>query len=152
MSSHVLQPTDPNTTMNMNPFATTTTITESENEKMGSFGATDMGAENVAVEKGVSKPKSMEFHRQQLKEKLDGDKSDGDKQTYISPSDTILSPCTQKLSALKSKRFAKVQPKSLFAKMSTKPSSLSTAADDSSPEKSNGEVVDGEGMGKDILT
>ena len=60
--------------MNMNPFATTTTITESENEKMGSFGATDMGAENVAVEKGVSKPKSMEFHRQQLKEKLDGDK------------------------------------------------------------------------------
>lgn len=29
------------------------------------------------------------------------------KKTYISPSDTIMSPCTQKLSAFKEKRFAK---------------------------------------------
>lgn len=37
-----------------------------------------------------------------------------DKQTYISPSDTIMSPCTAKLSAYKGKKFAKyVFPPSL---------------------------------------
>ncbi|TVY92237.1 hypothetical protein LAWI1_G002209, partial [Lachnellula willkommii] len=42
------------------------------------------------------------------------------KQTYISPSDNIMSPCTAKLSAYRSKQVGKAKPKSLFAKTSAK--------------------------------
>jgi len=71
---------------------------------------------NAAVD---AKPdvKSMEYHRQVLQSKLD--ESQG-KQTYISPSDTIMSPCTAKLSAYRSKQVGKAKPKSLFAKTSSK--------------------------------
>ncbi|ERF69332.1 hypothetical protein EPUS_04037 [Endocarpon pusillum Z07020] len=37
-------------------------------------------------------------------------------QSYISPSDTIMSPTTKKLSEMKGKRFASGKPQSLFAK------------------------------------
>ncbi|TRX96276.1 hypothetical protein FHL15_003000 [Xylaria flabelliformis] len=42
------------------------------------------------------------------------------KQQYVSPSDNIMSPCTAKLHALKSRHAAKVKPKSLFAQASAK--------------------------------
>jgi len=61
--------------------------------------------------------KSMEYHRQILQSKLDEGQA---KQTYISPSDTIMSPCTAKLSAYRSKQVGKAKPRSLFAKTSTK--------------------------------
>lgn len=38
------------------------------------------------------------------------------KQTYVSPSDNILSPTSKKLSEIKGKRFASGKPQSLFAK------------------------------------
>ena len=37
-------------------------------------------------------------------------------QSYVSPSDTIMSPTTKKLSEMKGKRFASAKPQSLFAK------------------------------------
>ncbi|CCU79723.1 unnamed protein product [Blumeria hordei] len=36
--------------------------------------------------------------------------------TYTSPSDTIMSPCTAKLSAYRGKQAGKIKPKSLFAR------------------------------------
>ncbi|KAB5563016.1 hypothetical protein GE09DRAFT_1219598 [Coniochaeta sp. 2T2.1] len=60
--------------------------------------------------------KSMEYHRQVLQNKMEQDKG----QTYISPSDNIMSPCTAKLSAFRNKQVGKVKPKSLFAKASAK--------------------------------
>src|SRR3954463_3925265 len=38
------------------------------------------------------------------------------KQSYISPSDTIMSPTTKKLSEIKGRRFGSGKPQSLFAK------------------------------------
>ncbi|KAL9038920.1 MAG: hypothetical protein Q9214_005088, partial [Letrouitia sp. 1 TL-2023] len=57
----------------------------------------------TSVDKELAKPKTMDYHRQVLKSRLEDDK---EKQVYISPSDMILSPATQKLSALKGRRFA----------------------------------------------
>ena len=80
---------------------------------------------------GVDKPKSMEYHRQVLQNRLAEDQyvsfslhrilmgvyyfgqgqglmiMQRGKQVYISPSDAVLSPCTQKLSAYKGKSFMK---------------------------------------------
>ncbi|KAK2744992.1 hypothetical protein FQN57_004122 [Myotisia sp. PD_48] len=59
--------------------------------------------------------KCMEYHREVLKEKLEN----GTMQPsghYISPSDGIMSPCTQKLSNLKGKKFKNAKPQVLFAK------------------------------------
>ncbi|KAI1117308.1 hypothetical protein F5Y14DRAFT_379190 [Nemania sp. NC0429] len=39
---------------------------------------------------------------------------------YISPSDNIMSPCTAKLSAFKSRQAGKAKPKSLFAQASAR--------------------------------
>ncbi|KAI0024437.1 hypothetical protein F4780DRAFT_725462 [Xylariomycetidae sp. FL0641] len=80
--------------------------------------AVNMGA-NPAATDGAVKPdvKSMEYHRQILKSKMEEDKS---KQQYISPSDNIMSPCTAKLNALKGRQVAKAKPKSLFAQASAK--------------------------------
>ncbi|MCJ1371610.1 hypothetical protein MMC20_002829 [Loxospora ochrophaea] len=64
-----------------------------------------------------NQPKTMEYHRQVLKSRMEEDKS---KQTYVSPSDNIMSPCTAKLSAYKNKHFMKAKPQSLFAKTSSK--------------------------------
>ncbi|MCJ1416024.1 hypothetical protein MMC32_002359 [Xylographa parallela] len=61
--------------------------------------------------------KTMEYHRQILQSKL---AEDGQKTTYISPSDTIMSPTTQKLAGMRQKRFMKAKPQSLFAKTSSK--------------------------------
>ncbi|MCJ1289991.1 hypothetical protein MMC34_001526 [Xylographa carneopallida] len=74
--------------------------------------------------------KSMEYHRQILQSKL---AEDGQKSTYISPSDTIMSPTTQKLAGMRQKRFMKAKPQSLFAKTSSKnmlspPSSKTTSS------------------------
>ncbi|EKD17884.1 uncharacterized protein L3040_004424 [Drepanopeziza brunnea f. sp. 'multigermtubi'] len=69
--------------------------------------------------------KSMEYHRQVLQSKLE--ESQG-KQTYISPSDNIMSPCTAKLSAYRSKQVGKAKPKSLFAKTSSKNLSVGAGA------------------------
>lgn len=57
----------------------------------------------------------MEYHRQVLQNRLEEEKA---QRNYVSPSDTIMSPCTAKLSAYKSKQFGKAtKPQSLFAKM-----------------------------------
>ncbi|MCJ1306937.1 hypothetical protein MMC25_000581 [Agyrium rufum] len=73
----------------------------------------------------TSKPKSMEYHRQVLQSKMEDEQA---QQTYISPSDTIMSPCTAKLSALKTKRFGqKSKPmQSLFAKQAKVPKEISS--------------------------
>ncbi|KAL9636795.1 MAG: hypothetical protein Q9164_002606 [Protoblastenia rupestris] len=59
---------------------------------------------NMPEKEITSKPKNMDYHRQVLQSRLAEDKS---KQTYISPSDNIMSPCTKKLSEYKSKHFMK---------------------------------------------
>lgn len=46
-----------------------------------------------------------ESHRQEGEQRLIKDNRNGTK--YVSPSDNILSPCTQKLSALKGRQFGK---------------------------------------------
>ncbi|PMD43645.1 hypothetical protein L207DRAFT_631711 [Hyaloscypha variabilis F] len=72
---------------------------------------------NAQQQEGKADVKSMEYHRQVLQSKLDEGKG---QQTYISPSDTIMSPCTAKLSAYRSKQVGKAKPRSLFAKASAK--------------------------------
>ncbi|KAL1968978.1 hypothetical protein VTN77DRAFT_812 [Rasamsonia byssochlamydoides] len=77
---------------------------------------------------------AMEYHRQALQEKL----KDGEKyvfrlrrsqNTYVSPSDDIMSPCTKKLSDLKGKRFKNAgKPPSLFAKLGKKSFEQSSAS------------------------
>ncbi|KAF2205170.1 hypothetical protein GQ43DRAFT_477626 [Delitschia confertaspora ATCC 74209] len=63
-------------------------------------------------------PKSLEYHRQVLESRL---KDGQDQQTYVSPSDEIMSPATQKLNAFRNKHvMQKSKPKTLFAKTSTK--------------------------------
>lgn len=59
---------------------------------------------------------SLEHHRQVLQSKMEQDEN----KTFISPSDNIMSPCTAKLSAFRSKQVGKVKPKSLFAQASAK--------------------------------
>ena len=39
---------------------------------------------------------------------------------YVSPSDNIMSPCTAKLKALRTKQVSKAKPKSLFAQASAR--------------------------------
>jgi len=81
----------------------------------------DTNAQPTAANEN-EKPKSMECHRQ-MENKLNDQKSEEPKskdsieedcstlcrtqQTYISPSDGILSPATQKLAAFKSKHMGK---------------------------------------------
>lgn len=90
-----------------------------------------MGSSNVLSEKdannslknlagtGANKGdvKSMEYHRQVLQSKMEEESST---HQYISPSDNIMSPCTAKLSAYKSRQAGKAKPKSLFAQASAK--------------------------------
>lgn len=60
---------------------------------------------------------SMEYHRKVFQSKMEQE----DKNTYVSPSDNIMSPCTAKISALRNKQISKtVKPKSLFAQASVK--------------------------------
>ncbi|KAL2172533.1 hypothetical protein VTG60DRAFT_5287 [Thermothelomyces hinnuleus] len=60
---------------------------------------------------------SMEHHRQVFQSKME---QGGENKTFVSPSDNIMSPCTAKLSAFRSKQVGKVKPKSLFAQASAK--------------------------------
>ncbi|KAF2114897.1 hypothetical protein BDV96DRAFT_646764 [Lophiotrema nucula] len=63
------------------------------------------------------KPKSLEYHREMLHSRLKG----GQTQQYISPSDEIMSPASQKLTNFKNKRaMKKAKPQTLFKKTSTK--------------------------------
>jgi hypothetical protein len=71
--------------------------------------------QEIKVTDGKVDVKSMEYHRQVLKSKLDEQQG---QQQYISPSDNIMSPCTAKLSAYRNKQVGKAKPKSLFAKAS----------------------------------
>ncbi|OAL51315.1 hypothetical protein IQ07DRAFT_586851 [Pyrenochaeta sp. DS3sAY3a] len=63
------------------------------------------------------KPKSLEYHRQILQSRMENEQS----QQYVSPSDEIMSPATQKLQAFKHKHaMKKSKPQTLFKKTSTK--------------------------------
>ncbi|KAG7289077.1 hypothetical protein NEMBOFW57_005439 [Staphylotrichum longicolle] len=79
---------------------------------------TSMTAQGQAGAEAGAKPDvmSMEHHRQVLQSKME----QGENKTFISPSDNIMSPCTAKLSAFRSKQVGKVKPKSLFAQASAK--------------------------------
>ncbi|KAF3482421.1 uncharacterized protein GIQ15_05180 [Arthroderma uncinatum] len=73
------------------------------------------GVEDGGADLKDATTKSMEYHRQVLKEKIDGDSQQSGH--YISPSDGIMSPCTKKLSNLKGKMFKNAgKPQMLFAK------------------------------------
>ncbi|KAK3905333.1 hypothetical protein C8A05DRAFT_30855 [Staphylotrichum tortipilum] len=77
-----------------------------------------MHATAAAVEAdGKPDVMSMEHHRQVFQSKME---QQGENKTFISPSDNIMSPCTAKLSAFRSKQVGKVKPKSLFAQASAK--------------------------------
>lgn len=60
--------------------------------------------------------KALEYHRQMLQSKM----ADEKQQQYISPSDSIMSPATAKLNALKGRVAGRIKPKSLFAQTSAK--------------------------------
>ncbi|KAH7390566.1 hypothetical protein BKA66DRAFT_459223 [Pyrenochaeta sp. MPI-SDFR-AT-0127] len=63
------------------------------------------------------KPKSLEYHRQILQSRMEGEQT----QQYVSPSDDIKSPATQKLQAFKNKHaMKKSKPQTLFKKTSSK--------------------------------
>ncbi|KAF3077045.1 hypothetical protein CFAM422_000200 [Trichoderma lentiforme] len=66
--------------------------------------------------------KSMEYHRQVFQSRM---AQDGVKQ-YVSPSDTIMSPCTAKLSALRSKQVTKYVRPSNFIPNALKATTIST--------------------------
>ncbi|CRG87091.1 Spo12 family protein [Talaromyces islandicus] len=80
---------------------------------------------------------SMEYHRKALQEKLKD--SDQSQASYVSPSDDIMSPCTKKLSDLKTKRFKSAgKPTSLFTKLGKKNfEQSSSAVASASPENAN---------------
>ncbi|KAI9760203.1 MAG: hypothetical protein M4579_001819 [Chaenotheca gracillima] len=85
---------------------------------------------------------SMDYHRQMLQSKLKEESSD---QKYISPSDNIMSPCTEKLSAYRNKHFKKIKPQSLFAKTSSK--NIGKADASSSAESSDKETTSSSSSG-----
>ena len=84
----------------------------------------DANAANAQLQsemEGAKDVKNMDYHRQMLQAKLanggyevlsqetrsDPNKNPSAEQTYVSPSDNIMSPCTAKLSGLKSKHAMK---------------------------------------------
>ncbi|KAF2868501.1 hypothetical protein BDV95DRAFT_597352 [Massariosphaeria phaeospora] len=76
---------------------------------------------NVQVKPAASpekeKPKTLEYHRKALESRLKGD----EQQQYVSPSDEIMSPATQKLKAFRNKHgMKKSKPQTLFKKTSSK--------------------------------
>ncbi|KJZ71891.1 hypothetical protein HIM_08736 [Hirsutella minnesotensis 3608] len=97
-----------------------------------------MADPQVAAGKDV---KSMEYHRQVFQSKMAEEKYEPPAHSsssglvgvvlnervracrskqYVSPSDNIMSPCSAKITALRSKHVAKMKPKSLFAQASAK--------------------------------
>ncbi|KAL9021047.1 MAG: hypothetical protein Q9185_001715 [Variospora sp. 1 TL-2023] len=94
--------------------------------------------------------KSMEYHRQILQSRLEEHELTGargrgsrNKHTYVSPSDMIMSPATQKLEALKGKRFGKAKGQSLFANTMSKNAAAGKNGDGGAVESMGG-GVDGE--------
>ncbi|KAI1004671.1 hypothetical protein K3495_g3544 [Podosphaera aphanis] len=82
-------------------------------------------------------PKGMDYHRQMFQAKMDESKG---QQTYISPSDTIMSPCTAKLSAYRNTQVGKAKPKSLFPKTAAKsPASMGSLFGAEIPSMENAE-------------
>ncbi|CAJ0551985.1 hypothetical protein HG530_008872 [Fusarium avenaceum] len=61
--------------------------------------------------------KSMEYHRQVLQSKM---AEEDTANTYVSPSDNIMSPCSAKINTLRNKHASKAKPKTLFAQASAK--------------------------------
>ncbi|KAL5604070.1 hypothetical protein BROUX41_002059 [Berkeleyomyces rouxiae] len=74
--------------------------------------------------------KSMEYHRQMLQDKMQAEES----QKFVSPSDNVMSPCTQKLNALRTKQASRIKPRSLFAATSAR--KLAEGDDMFAPKKS----------------
>ncbi|PSN71186.1 hypothetical protein BS50DRAFT_570588 [Corynespora cassiicola Philippines] len=73
---------------------------------------------NPSPEKANDKLKSLEYHRQVLESRLKGGEQT---QQYVSPSDEIQSPATQKLNAFRNKHaMKKSKPQTLFKKTSSK--------------------------------
>ncbi|KAI8940682.1 hypothetical protein NX059_001951 [Plenodomus lindquistii] len=63
------------------------------------------------------KPKSLDYHRQALNSRINNEQP----QQFVSPSDEIQSPATQKLQAFKTKHaMKKSKPQTLFKKTSSK--------------------------------
>ncbi|KAH6024939.1 hypothetical protein HBI83_070470 [Parastagonospora nodorum] len=61
--------------------------------------------------------KSLEYHRQVLNSRMNAEQA----QQYVSPSDEIMSPATQKLAAFKTKHAMKnSKPQTLFKKTSSR--------------------------------
>ncbi|KIW09629.1 uncharacterized protein PV09_00496 [Verruconis gallopava] len=63
--------------------------------------------------KAKGETKSLEYHRQVLESRL---KESKNQQSYVSPSDNIMSPATAKLAAFKNRHVKSVKPRALFAK------------------------------------
>ncbi|KAI0146348.1 hypothetical protein GGR57DRAFT_287360 [Xylariaceae sp. FL1272] len=75
-------------------------------------------SDGPSSEDNTRKPAVKDAHLTSL---LDADPAQHNRSTqYISPSDTIMSPCTAKLNALKGRHAGKAKPKSLFAQASAK--------------------------------
>ncbi|KAF1940921.1 hypothetical protein EJ02DRAFT_213335 [Clathrospora elynae] len=68
-------------------------------------------------EKEAEKSKSLDYHRQVLQSRMNSEQE----QKFVSPSDDIMSPATQKLAAFKTKHSTKKsKPQTLFKKTSAK--------------------------------
>ncbi|KAF2756082.1 hypothetical protein EJ05DRAFT_478117 [Pseudovirgaria hyperparasitica] len=82
---------------------------------------TNLPPTNASIDTKIQeaqKPQTMEYHRQVFESRL---KSGQAQQTYVSPSDNMLSPASQKLKDFKSRHgLKKSKPQTLFAKTSAK--------------------------------
>ncbi|KAI1284625.1 hypothetical protein F5Y07DRAFT_347243 [Xylaria sp. FL0933] len=108
-----------NTTATTTTTTTTTTITISTAAAGASSGLGTTTAVNPSM---ASSSTQMIIHRTLAGLSADPNASGNRSsvQQYISPSDNIMSPCTAKLNALKSRHAGKAKPKSLFAQASAK--------------------------------
>ncbi|CAI6333263.1 unnamed protein product [Periconia digitata] len=82
------------------------------------LGNRDTNAQLKQASSEEEKPKSMQYHRDMLQSRLDKQKS---QEKFVSPSDAIMSPATQKLSAHRGRNILKnSKPKTLFMQTSSK--------------------------------
>ncbi|KAJ4417615.1 hypothetical protein N0V85_001777 [Neurospora sp. IMI 360204] len=115
-SNTVLFPKDANMAMDTTTPGEPMDITTEQKPTLFAAPSADNKATDTsaAINKSDSM-KTLEYHRQVLQNKMEIDHT-----KYVSPSDNIMSPCTAKLSAFRSKQAGKVKPKSLFAQASAK--------------------------------
>ncbi|KAI1183461.1 Spo12 family-domain-containing protein [Nemania serpens] len=112
-------------TANTTTTTTTTTIicipTTAVGTPAGS-GTTTVVATAAAAKPSLASSSKMIIHRTRAGRPADPNASGTRSSThqYISPSDNIMSPCTAKLNAFKSRQAGKAKPKSLFAQASAK--------------------------------